>query len=102
VAETWSAASGDNRVRELIDPYNGLEMSRPASSSLVAQARFAAVGQIGTIELFGGVYATAVFPFLLKPFQGLMARQVLLRQAASPLSAIIPANIHGAANPGQG
>jgi hypothetical protein len=64
VAETWSAASGDNRVRELIDPYNGLEMSRPASSSLVAQTRFAAAGQIGTIELFGGGHAAAVFPFL--------------------------------------
>src|SRR5262245_12788155 len=64
VADTWPAASGDNRLRELIDPYNRLEMSRPASSSLVAQTRFAAAGQIGTIELFCGGHAGAAFPFV--------------------------------------
>jgi len=33
---------------------NGLEMSRPASSSIVSQTRFAAAGRVGSIELLGG------------------------------------------------
>src|SRR3990172_4854792 len=33
---------------------NGLEMSRPASSSIVAQTRFGAAGRVGSIELLGG------------------------------------------------
>jgi len=41
---------------------NGLEMSHPASSSIVAQTRFAAAGRVGSIELFGGGHAAAVFP----------------------------------------
>jgi len=32
---------------------NGLEMSRPASSSIVSQTRFAAAGRVGSIELLG-------------------------------------------------
>ena len=32
---------------------NGLEMSRPASSSIVSQIRFAAAGRVGSIELLG-------------------------------------------------
>jgi len=35
-------------------PPNGLEMSRPASSSIVSQIRFAAAGRVGSIELLGG------------------------------------------------
>ena len=34
--------------------YNGLEMSRPASASILHQTRFAAAGQVGSIELLGG------------------------------------------------
>jgi len=33
---------------------NGLEMSRPASSSILALMRFAAAGRVGSIELLGG------------------------------------------------
>ena len=33
---------------------NGLEMSRPASSWIVSQMRFAAAGRVGSIELLGG------------------------------------------------
>jgi len=33
---------------------NGLEMSRPASSSIVSQIRFAAAGRVSSIELLGG------------------------------------------------
>jgi len=32
---------------------NGLEMSRPASASILARTRFAAAGQVGSIELLG-------------------------------------------------
>jgi hypothetical protein len=32
---------------------NGIEMSRPASSSIVAQTRFAEAGRVGSIELLG-------------------------------------------------
>src|SRR3990170_7897712 len=32
---------------------NGLEMSRPASSSILHQTRFAAAGRVGSIELLG-------------------------------------------------
>src|SRR3989304_630336 len=32
---------------------NGLEMSRPASASIVSQTRFAAAGRVGSIELLG-------------------------------------------------
>jgi len=32
-------------------PANGLEMSRPASASIVSQTRFAAAGRVGSIEL---------------------------------------------------
>ena len=34
---------------------NGLEMSRPASSSIVSQTRFAAAGRVGSIELLGSL-----------------------------------------------
>jgi hypothetical protein len=34
---------------------NGLELSRPASSWGVSRTRFAAAGQVGSIELLGGV-----------------------------------------------
>ena len=34
---------------------NGLEMSRPASASIVSQIRFAAAGRVGSIELLGGI-----------------------------------------------
>ena len=34
-------------------PANGLEMSRPASSSIVSQTRIAAAGRVGSIELLG-------------------------------------------------
>jgi hypothetical protein len=33
---------------------NGLEMSRPANSSILHQTRFAAAGRVGSIELLGG------------------------------------------------
>jgi hypothetical protein len=33
---------------------NGLEMSRPASSSNLHYTRFAAAGRVGSIELLGG------------------------------------------------
>ena len=33
---------------------SGLEMSRPASSSILSQTRFAAAGRGGSIELLGG------------------------------------------------
>ena len=33
---------------------NGLEMSRPAGSSILHQTRFAAAGRVGSIELLGG------------------------------------------------
>jgi hypothetical protein len=33
---------------------NGIEMSRPASSSNPHYTRFAAAGRVGSIELFGG------------------------------------------------
>jgi len=33
---------------------NGLEMSRPANSSILSQTRFAAAGRGGSIELLGG------------------------------------------------
>ena len=36
-------------------PPNGLEMSRPASSSLVSQIRFPASGRVGSIELLGSL-----------------------------------------------
>jgi len=32
---------------------NGLEMSRPASASILARTRFAAAGRVGSIELLG-------------------------------------------------
>jgi hypothetical protein len=32
---------------------NGLEMSRPASSSILAGTRFGAAGRVGSIELLG-------------------------------------------------
>jgi len=35
------------------NPPNGLEMSRPASASIVSQTRFAAAGRVGSIELLG-------------------------------------------------
>ena len=34
-------------------PPNGLEMSRPASASILHQTRFAAAGRVGSIELLG-------------------------------------------------
>ena len=34
---------------------NGLEMSRPASASILARTRFAAAGRVGSIELLGAV-----------------------------------------------
>jgi len=43
---------------------NGLEMNRPAGSSIGAQTRFAAAGRVGSIELFGGGHAAALFPFV--------------------------------------
>src|SRR3990172_551635 len=41
-------------ISDAYQPPNGLEMSRPASSSIVADIRFAAAGRVGSIELLGG------------------------------------------------
>ena len=41
--------------------HNGLEMSRPASSSIVSKTRFAAAGRVGSIELLGGPTSLCVW-----------------------------------------
>ena len=47
------AASGAHITSESGGRPNGLEMSRPASASILRQTRFAAAGRVGSIELLG-------------------------------------------------
>jgi len=49
-----NSGPGQDGGRERLQRPNGLEMSRPASSWIVSQIRFAAAGRVGSIELLGG------------------------------------------------
>src|SRR3990172_116706 len=60
---------------------NGLEMSRPASSSIVAQTRFAAAGRVGSIELLGLRLPTSGLPCLEWP----LAEYLLQVRCRAPL-----------------